>query len=71
MLEAVGVKNWATLARGARSVGIECHDGIVTLTPSCNYEEQGGTELPDQAVSALITADELGAKLAEVFDLSS
>ncbi len=71
MLEAVGAKSWAALAKGARSVGIECHDGVVTLTPSCNYEKHGGADLPDQAISIPLTADELGAKLAEAFDLSS
>lgn len=71
MLEAVGARSWGALAKGARSVGIECHDSVVTLTPSCNYEKDGGLDLPEQAISVPITADELGTKLAEAFDLSS
>jgi len=71
MLEAVGVKSWSALAKGAKAVGIECDDGVVTLTPSCNYEKQGGLDLPDQVIRVPILANELGAKLGAAFDLSS
>jgi hypothetical protein len=71
MLEAVGVRSWSTLAKGARSVGIESNGSIVTLTPSCNYEKQGGSDLPDQAITVPLMDEQLGKKLAEAFDVSS
>jgi len=71
MLKAVGVRSWSTLAKGARSVGIESDDSIVTLTPSCNYEKQGGSDLPDQAITVPLMDKELGKRLLEAFDISS
>lgn len=71
MLEAVGAKSWAALAKGAKAVGIECEDGIVKLSPSSDYGNEGGEDLPDQAITVPLDSDELGAKLVEAFDLSS
>lgn len=71
MLEAVGAKSWAALAKGAKAVGIECENDIVKLTPSSDYGEGDGDDLPDQAISVPLESDDLGAKLVVAFDLSS
>jgi hypothetical protein len=71
MLEAVGVQSWATLAKGAKSVGIESDHTMITLTPSQDYAKQGGEDLPDQAIRVPLTAEDLGANIIESFDRSS
>lgn len=71
MLKAVGVRSWAALAKGARSVEIEGNESLLTLTPSSNYERQGGSYLPDQAITVALMDEQLGTKLAEAFDRSS
>lgn len=71
MLEATGTKSWASLAKGSKAVGIECIDGTVTFTPSSDYQNQGGSDLSEQAVIVSLDSDNLGAKLAEAFDLST
>ena len=71
MLDALGAKNWAALAKGAKAVGIECEHGIVKLSPSFDYGNEGGEDRPDQAITVLLDADALGTKLVEAFDLSS
>ncbi len=35
------------------------------------YGKHGGSDLPDQAIRVPVTAEELGAKLAEAFDISN
>jgi hypothetical protein len=67
MLDAVGVKSWAALARGSLSVGIESNGGDVVFTPSARYEKRGGTSLPDRVVSAKLASVELGLTLLAAF----
>lgn len=71
MLEAVGAKSWTSLAKGAKAVGLECEDGLVTLSPSSDYEDDGGSDLPDHAITVPLESDSLGSKLIEAFSLSS
>ena len=71
MLKAVGATTWSGLAKGTKAVGIECDSGVVTLTPSLNYAKQGGMDVPEHAIRVSISADDLGARLAEAFSLSS
>lgn len=71
MLDALGAKNWAALAKGAKAVGLECEDGIVTMTPSQDYEDDGGSSSDERAIKSSIDAENLGRMLVSVFDLSS
>jgi hypothetical protein len=71
MLEAVGAKSWSALAKGARAIGIELTDGIVTLSPSADYENEGGTDLPDQAMTVDFDTTDLGRMVIKAFELSS
>jgi hypothetical protein len=67
MLEAASVKNWATLAKGAKSVGLECDDVTVKMVRSSNYENKGGTPLPEKAVECEWVSSELGHALVMAF----
>ncbi|MEZ5938917.1 MAG: hypothetical protein R3C52_11995 [Hyphomonadaceae bacterium] len=71
MLDAVGAKNWSTLAKGARAVGIECQNGLVTMTPSHDYQNDGGTDLPERAIVVPMDASVMGENLSKAFDLCS
>ena len=68
MLEAAGVKTWATLAKNAQSVGLE-YDGIaVKIVPSTGYGNNGGTSLPEQTVYCELSSPELGNSLMRAFE---
>ncbi|WP_155141781.1 hypothetical protein [Aquisalinus luteolus] len=71
MLDAVGARSWSGLAKGAMAVGLQCTDGIVTMTPGRDYEKQGGTSLPDQAITVPLEVPDLGQKLVEAFERCS
>lgn len=71
MLEAVGVKSWAALARGAKAVGLKLDESGVTMTPSANYARQGGEELPDQIVRSELDSDAHGGDLLQAFKACS
>lgn len=71
MLEAAGVKSWTTLAKGAKSVGLECDDATVRMVPSSNYENKGGTSLPEKALECELGSSELGRALMMAFDACS
>jgi hypothetical protein len=71
MLEAVGAKSWKALAKGAKAIGIQLENGMVNISPSANYENQGGKDLPGEVISLPYDSNELGAKLIEAFSLSS
>lgn len=67
MLEAAGVKTWATLAKGAKAVGLEYEEGQVTMVPSTNYESNGGEPLSERAIKCGFVAEELGYSLLKAF----
>ncbi|MBI4924143.1 MAG: hypothetical protein HY834_20600 [Devosia nanyangense] len=71
MLEAVGARNWGALAKGARAVGLECSDGIVTITPSREYQHDGGTDLVDRAITVSLDSENIGELLVQAFELST
>jgi len=71
MLDAVGAKSWSALAKGARAVGIESEDGLVTMTPSRDYQSDGGTDLSEQAIVVPFDVGIIGENLRRAFDLSS
>lgn len=71
MLEAIGLKSWTNLAKGAKSVGIESDHAMITLTPSRDYAKQGGEELPDRAIKVPLSGENLGAIIIEAFNRSS
>jgi hypothetical protein len=71
MLKALGAKTWAALAKGAKAVGLESTDDMVTIIPSANYEINGGTELSEQTVRSELWADDIGEKILAAFDVSS
>lgn len=71
MLEAVGAKNWASLAKGARAVGLECENGIVRLIPSLDYHSDGGASLEDKAISLPLEDKDVPASLIRAFELST
>lgn len=67
MLEAAGVKTWATLAKGAQSVGLEYDGGPVKIVPSTGYSNNGGTPLAEQTVFCEFSSPELGSSLMKAF----
>lgn len=69
MLEATGVKTWSTLAKNAKSVGLELDGGVVRMVPSIGYDKNGGKSLPDRAVECEIDNAELGFGLVKAFEL--
>jgi hypothetical protein len=71
MLEAVGAKSWVALAKGAKSIGIELVSGTVTLLPSADYGNEGGHDLPDQAIAIDLESGELGRMVINAFKVSS
>jgi hypothetical protein len=68
MLEAAGVKTWATLAKSAKSVGLEFDGGIVKMVPTAGYGNNGGKSLPEKAVECEFDNDELGSALVLAFE---
>lgn len=71
MLNAVGARSWPALSKGARAVGLECQDGVVTITPSRNYGTDGANDLVDQTITAPLNPESVGAGLKQAFELSS
>ena len=68
MLEAAGAKTWAALAKSSKAVGLECQDEVVTITPSSNYENDGGEELSDRAIRFNLKTADIGERLIEAFN---
>jgi hypothetical protein len=68
MLEAAGVKSWATLAKGAKSVDLESDGVTVKIVPSSDYESKGGTSLPEKAIECEWASSELAHVLMKAFD---
>jgi hypothetical protein len=72
MLRATGARSRGAMAKGSKAVALECDpDMIVTMIPSANYENPGGTALYDGAIKAELSADDIGEKLIAAFDASS
>jgi len=72
MLKATGARSWGAMAKGSKAVGLECDDdSIVTITPSANYENEGGSDLYERALKSELWADDIGDKLAAAFNASS
>jgi hypothetical protein len=71
MLEAAGVKTWATLAKSAQSVGIEYDGTTVKIVPSTGYGNNGGTPLPEQTVYCDFSSPDLGRSLMKAFEACS
>jgi hypothetical protein len=69
MLEAVGVKSWATLAKGTKAVGIEEEGDIISLTPSSEYSKNGGKNLLDKIIRCKKNDENLGSSLLQTFAL--
>ncbi len=71
MLDAAGAKSWAVLAKRGKAVGIECEGGIIKMTPSSDYQNDGGADLPEQAITSPFDAGNLGQCLIKAFEVSS
>lgn len=71
MLDAAGAKSWAILAKRAKAVGLKSEGELVRITPSASYENDGGTDLPERAITSHINADTLGQSLIKALDTSS
>jgi hypothetical protein len=71
MLEAVGAKSWATMARGAKCIGLTFDGKIVEIEPSINYGNEGGTSLPDRALRVPPIPDAIGRAVMAAFELST
>lgn len=69
MLEAAGVKSWATLAKGAKAVGFEENHELIFLTPSANYGNHGGKDLPEKMIRSKKNENELGEALLRAFSV--
>ena len=68
MLEAASVKTWATLAKSAKSVGLEFDEGLVRMVPTAGYGNNGGTSLLGKIVECEFENDELGPALVLAFE---
>ncbi|WP_188055747.1 MULTISPECIES: hypothetical protein [unclassified Sphingosinithalassobacter] len=68
MLDAVGAKDWRALARGAKAVGIDLEDGVVTLSPSANYEDEGGSDRSEKNIRVEFDSSALGRRLLDAFE---
>jgi hypothetical protein len=68
MLEAAGTRTWAALAKGSKAIGLECDGDIVTMVPSSNYENDGGSEISDRALKSELSAGNIGDQLVEAFN---
>ena len=71
MLEAVGAKSWAAMARGATAVGFILRGDILTMYPSYNYWDRGGTDLEGKDITISIHSPELGKHIIKAFEISS
>ena len=71
MLEAAGVKTWAAFAKGAKAVGLESDGATVKMEPSSNYENKGGTSLPEKTFECELMNPNLGNALMMLFDACS
>ncbi|WP_176080257.1 hypothetical protein [Paraburkholderia tropica] len=71
MLQAVGVKSWATLGKGAKSVGLECDSALVRMVPTSDYWNKGGRALKDQTIECALSSAELGHRLVTTFEACS
>lgn len=69
MLEAVGAKTWIGLAWGAKALGFELKDNILTIEPSSNYWNRGGDDMPEIIVP--YDAPDLGKMIVRAFEISS
>ncbi|MBP7741200.1 MAG: hypothetical protein KA104_00725 [Candidatus Pacebacteria bacterium] len=68
MLNAVGARSWKGLAKDAFAVGIEEVEGTITFTPGADYEDYGGRDLPELAVTSNLSDDNLGDALLRAFE---
>lgn len=71
ILDAVGAKNWASLAKNARAVGLECEECIIKMIPSYEYKNDGGYPLNDKAISCKVNDFKIGDNLVKAFEISS
>ena len=71
MLEAVGAKTWSSMAKGASAVGFILRGDILTMYPSCNYWDRGGTDLEGQEITVSIHSPDLGKLIIKAFEISS
>ena len=71
MLDAVGARSWAVLAKGSRVVGLVSEGTDVTMVPSENYANNGGTALQDKARKVLLSDAGFGRVLLEALEISS
>ncbi|SRR6266705_305001 len=67
MLQAAGVKSWTTFAKGAKAVGLNLENDTITMEPSSDYANEGGTSLPEKKRYSKPVAQELGQALLEAF----
>lgn len=67
MLEAAGVKSWATLAKGAMAVGFKEDGDFIVFTPSSDYANNGGKDLPEKIIRSQRNDQELGEALLQAF----
>ncbi len=67
MLEAAGVKSWATLEKGCKSVGIEDKGEHISIMPSIS-DTDGPRDLPEQLILSDKVENALGVALMEAFD---
>lgn len=67
MLEAAGVKTWAALEKGAKSVGLEDRGELVSFMPTVK-DIDGPRDLPDHLVLSRKIEDELGLAMLKAFD---
>ena len=68
MLKAVGAKSWKALSRNALAVGIEEVGNTITFTPNADYEDYGGRDLTELAVTTTLEDANLGDALLRAFE---
>lgn len=69
MLDATGAKTWSAMARGAKALGFELKDGILTIDPSSDDQNQGGVDVPE--ITVPFDAPNLSKVILRAFEISS
>lgn len=66
ILEAAGVKSWATFEKGSIGVGVDDHGDFIVITPTAS-DVDGGKALPDKVIRSKKDNQQLGAALLQAF----
>jgi len=67
LLDAAGVKSWATFAKSSDAVGFELLDGKINFKPVEDYEDEGGVATGKDLTCSMEDLAVVGGTLLEAF----